>query len=910
MVLRDGGFVAGSFAVMRRRVFAIFVAAFCAAAPAFAQGQQSGALGGRLSSSDNLGLPGATVTVSSDSLQGERTTVTDVNGVYSVPGLPPGTYTVKFEMDGMSSVQRSAAVPLGVAVTMDQVLSLAPVREVVVVNGARPAPVSSPAGAFNVRAEQFSLMPVARTPFGLADLAPGLTDNTPNNNQVTIGGSFAYDNVFLMDGVDINDNVLGQPNNLFIEDAIQEQQVLTSGVSAEYGRFSGGVVNVVTKSGGNLFSGAFRSNFTNPAWSVETPLEKSASTTRASKLSPSYEVTSGGPVLRDRAWFFVGSRIERTTTQGTFAQTRIPYTGHNDNTRYEGKLTGTIASGHTLQGTVIDNRTDLVQPAYGGSIDPAAMTTPSTLNRLYVATWRGVLGARTFATAQYSQKNWKLQNAGGSSTSVFESPIMTRGATAGVPAGVQYNAPYFDSTDPEERNNHQLTASVSRMLSSRRAGSHEVKGGFEYFVSTRVGGNSQTSTGYVFQTDYKLDADNRPELDANGALVPRFMPGVSRVQVWQPHRGASIDLTTASLFVTDHWVASPRLTFDLGLRFESVGSEATGDVHTVEVKTLVPRLAGAFDLTGDGKTILQGTYAHYAGKYNDVQFSRNSSVGNPDRYVMQYTGPVGEGRGFASGFDPANYTVTVSGTFPTANVSFADHVGSPMTKEYTVALAREIGQKGYVRAAYVNRSATDFVEDFITVEGGRTTVVLNGLPAAFDNVVYANTDLARREYQGLDFGGAYRVRPSLAVNGQWTVQLENDGNFEGEAANNPAIPSWIGDYPEIVIAGRSFPMGRLDDFQRHKVRMWATCTIDMARFGRLDVAPLYRYNSPRTFSLMAAAVALSPQQSATNPGYVRLPSSQPLFFGARGSQQFEDYALFDLGVTYGVPVWQSVRPWI
>src|SRR4029453_1331603 len=116
-------------------------------------------------------------------------------------------------------------------------------------------PVSSPASAFNLRADRFTLMPVARTPFGLAELAPGLTDNTPNNNQVTIGGAFAYDNVFLMDGVEINDNVLGQPNNLFIEDAIQEQQVLTSGISAEYGRFSGGVVNGITKNGGKPFPG-------------------------------------------------------------------------------------------------------------------------------------------------------------------------------------------------------------------------------------------------------------------------------------------------------------------------------------------------------------------------------------------------------------------------------------------------------------------------------------------------------------------------------------------------------------------------------------------------------------------------------------------------------------------------------
>ena len=107
--------------------------------------------------------------------------------------------------------------------------------------------------------------------------------------------------------------------------------------------------------------------------------------------------------------------------------------------------------------------------------------------------------------------------------------------------------------------------------------------------------------------------------------------------------------------------------------------------------------------------------------------------------------------------------------------------------------------------------------------------------------MYRNTDLAAREYQARrPRSRRYRLGSSLTVNGQWTVQLENDGNFEGEAANNPAIPSLIGDYPEIYVAERSFPMGRLDDFQRHKVRVWATYSLDLRRFGRLDVAPLYR----------------------------------------------------------------------
>ena len=835
-----------------------------ASAPAFAQGQQSGAVGGRVSSADRLPLPGATITVSSDALQGERTATTDINGIYALPGLPPGRYLVRFDMDNMSSVERRAEVPLGSAVVVDQELALAPVKEVVEVRGATPAPVTS-RGGVTMRAAQIATLPIGRTPFLVTELAPGVTDNTPNNMQVTISGAFAYDNLFLMNGVDINDNVLGTPNNVFIEDAIQEVQVLSSGISAEYGRFSGGIVNVITRSGGNTFSGAFRTNFTNPAWSVESPFEKSAGTSRASKLSPTYEATAGGPILRNRLWYFGGLRAERTTTQTSFAQTRIPYTTSNDNTRYEAKLTGTIAPGHTLQGNFIDNRTDLRQPSIGAAIDPVTITTPSTPNRIFAATWRGVLGARTFAEAQVSQKNWRLQNAGGTSAAVVDSPFLTRGVL-GVPASLLYNGPYFDSTDPEERNNRQLTASVSHMLASRAVGTHEVKGGFEYFTSTRVGGNSQSLSGYVFQTDYKLGADSRPEMDAAGRLIPRFVPGTSRLQTWMPLRGSSIDVSTASVYVNDHWTAGARFTFDLGLRYESVQSNATGDISGADGKTFVPRLAAAYDLTADGRTVVRASYGHYAGKYNDVQFSRNSNVGNADRITGTYIGPAGEGRGFAAGFDPANYQ-TFTGTFPTANVFFADGLESPLTREFTLGLGREIGRAGWARATYVKRNATNFVEDFITIDGGQTIVSRNGINlGAFDNSVYRNTDLPTRDYQALELESAYGFGSKLTVNGQWTVQLQNDGTFEGESAGAPAVPSLIGDYPEIFVAGRSFPAGRLDDFQRHKVRAWAAYNLGLGRFGRVDISPLYRFNSGRTYSLVAGGVALSPQQIARNPG--------------------------------------------
>jgi hypothetical protein len=894
---------------MRRSHSCLTVALVCvAASTAFAQGQQYGTVSGRVVSADGLPLPGVSITASSDALQGTRTGVTDINGVYSLPGLAPGQYVVKFQLDNMTAVERRVSVSLGALAVLDQQLTLAPVTESVHVRAATPSAVTSH-GTASLQSSEMRILPVGRTPFLMAELTPGLTDNTPNGSQVTISGSFAYDNLFLMNGVDINDNVLGTPNNVFIEDAIQDVQVLTSGISAEYGRFGGGIVNVVTRSGGNALSGAFRTNLTNPSWSAETPIEKAAGTSRVSRLSPTFEATAGGPIRRDRVWFFGGARVERTTTQSAFAQTRIPFTSTNENTRYEGKVTGTIRPGHTLQGTVIDNRTNLRQPSLGASIDPATITTPSTPNRIFAGTWRGVLGARTFAEAQFSQKSWRLENAGGTSAAIVDSPFLTRGVS-GIPANLQFNGPYFDSSDPEARNNRQLTASVSQMLSSRRAGTHELKGGVEYFTSTRVGGNSQSLSGYVFQSDYKLDANGLPQLDANERLIPRFVPGTSRLQTWMPLRGSSIDVTTASSYVNDHWSAGSRFTFDLGARFERVQSNATGDISGADGNTLVPRLAAAYDLTADGRTVVQATYGHYAGKYNDVQFSRNSNVGNADRITGTYVGPAGEGRDFAAGFDPANYQ-TFTGTFPTANVLFADNLESPVTREFTLALGREIGTTAWARASYVKRHATNFVEDFITIPEGQTTISRNGLNlGAFDNAVYRNSDLPRRDYQALQFESAYRPTTKLSLNGHWTVQLENDGTFEGEAANNPAQPSIIGDYPEIYVASRSFPDGRLDDFQHHKVRVWASYSLELGRFGVVDLAPLYRFNSGRTYSLVASGVPLSAAQIARNPGYARLPASQSIFFGPRGSESFAGYHLVDLAATYSIPVWQSLRPWV
>jgi hypothetical protein len=357
-----------------------------------------------------------------------------------------------------------------------------------------------------------------------------------------------------------------------------------------------------------------------------------------------------------------------------------------------------------------------------------------------------------------------------------------------------------------------------------------------------------------------------------------------------------------------------KLTLDIGTRYEFVKSEASDGTEGASASALVPRLAATFDVQGDGRTTLQTTYAHYAGKASEAQFGRNTSVGSPSLVTYAYTGAPGEGFDFAPGRDLANYSTIIGGNFPTANVFFSDDMHSPLTREFTVSAGREIG-KGYVKSIYTWRKTTGFIEDFINdpSAAGKVSVVRDGVNfGTFDRVLYQNSDDPVRQYQGMQFLGRYNVASSLAVNGHWTVQLKNEGNFEGEATNQPGNPSDLGDYPEILVPERNYPIGRINDYQRHKMRLWATYSQTLGRAGSIDLSPVWKYNSALTYSLVATGVPLSAIQLARNPGYARLPGSgaQTLYFGERGSEEFEGYGLVDLAATYQIPVWGTLRPWL
>ena len=889
----------------------LLLVSFTLTTRAAAQGVQTGTIRGTVVDTDQRPVPGVTVTAASPVIQGTRSTITDTAGNYTLAALPPGAYEVTYELANFQTIMQQTTVLLGLTVDQNVRIQPAGVTESVRVVAETPGPIATPTISGNLTHDEIDALATPRDILGISTLAPGVTENTPNPGVIAINGAFSFDNVFMINGVDIVDNLFAQPQNLFIEDAIQETQVLSSGISAEFGRFSGGVVNAVTKSGSNRFEGSYRLNFRNPAWTTETPFEVSRGTTKPDTLQHTQEATVGGPIVRDRLWFFGSGRLAGIEDPRTLKETGIQLVQKDTNRRGELKFTGTVVPNHTLQFDFLNDPRTVTNDSGVRDflMDPRSVTDISYPNHYWVTNYKGIVG-RSLVEAQVSQRKYEFVNSGGTSTDIHDSPFLALSCVC------LYNAPYFDATDGEQRNNYQGTANLTTFWTGR--GRHDTKIGYEFFRSQQTGGNSQSSTSYVFISEFLTDAAGSPILDSNGRVIPTFVPGESQVWFFPAVRGAVKNVDTNSAYVQDHWAAGRHMSLDLGVRFEQVKIKSTGDLVSINTKPrLVPRLGMSYDVRGDGAHIAHVTYAQYSGRYSE-NYAGNSPVGQPSEIDVNYVGPAGQGVNFAPGFNLANYPFAPANTtfvsVPLANIQVDQNTKSPLTHEVTASYGLNLaGGKGYAEAGYVFRKTTNIIEDIIDRTTGTSDVVLQGIAAGtVSNILYRNSDIPWRRYQGLVFQTRYRLTSRWGANANYTLQLENDGNFEGEGTNSPAARSAIGDYPEALPANRYYPEGHLANFQRHRLRAWTIYDLSMGHFGDVSLSGLWRVDSGRTYSLVRPNVGPNATQIAIveNAGYVDEPATYDVFYSERGSEHFKGYGLLDTSVQYNVPVFKTLRPWV
>jgi len=888
----------------------------------FAQGVQSASVTGTVTGPDGTPLPGVTVTANSPAQLGEPSAVTGGNGEYIIRGLTPGDYKVSYMLEGMQKYERQVTLPLGQTTRIDVAMKMTQAAETIVVVGDAPTALETVTVGANITKEQVDTLPVVRTPVGIASLAGAVTtDRQPVANQISINGGLAYDNSILVNGVNVMDPIFGTTNNLFIEDSILETQVLTSGISAEYGAFTGGVLNVITKSGGNEFSGSLRGDFTKPNWRDETPWEegfrgdgvaRATPIKRTGAVGEVYTATLGGPFLRDRLWFFAAIRDEENTSPIS-----LPFGGNlaqlQENRRMEGKLTGNITAKHSLQASYIDNPDKRAFEVQVAPLTADAVGTNSKReNEGTVVNYNGVITSNFFVEGRWSEKKFGFRGLGGTQEGIVDSPFRASASRHGVPTTGTFNAPYFDATDPEDRNNESMFAAGSYFLGTKSLGNHDIKAGAERFTVTRTGGNSQTSTDYVFYGGYKVSG-GAAVLGSDGRLIPVFTPFTgsntndTRIGFWVATRGSEADVTTDSFFINDRWDLNSHFSFNLGLRHEIVNSEATGNITSIDTTSTTPRLGLSWDPKADGKYKLDVTYAQYAGRYNPAITAENSPVGNPALLYGYYVGAAGEGRDFAPGFDLSNY-VFYYASVPTANVFMEDGLSSPIQHEYTISGGMALPKSGWLKLTFVDRQLKEIIDDFITIDQGCTNVIFEGIDAGCqDNVFYRNTNGPKREYQAVELQSRYQLTRNWSLEGNYTHQIKNEGTYEGEGGQAIGA-SPFGDRPEIS-SPRNRPNGRLPQFQKHKVRLWTTYNFGLGRFGNLATGLIYRYDSARVFSYSITGVGRTAIQRSRNPGYNSLPS-QTVFFGDRGIGEFNDLSEFDLSLTYGIPVFHRVEPWI
>lgn len=872
-----------------------------------AQGVQTGVLNGTVVSSDGAPLPAVTVTITSPALIGERSMETGVNGDYNFRSLPPGAYTVSFTMEGMKTIERTATVTLGGTSRSDATLEPAAAAETITVTGESPSALETTSVGANLEKELVDSLPVARNPVAISDLAPGLNDNTPVGGQMTIHGAMAYDNAILINGINTQDPVFGGTDGLFIEEAIEETQVLTSGISAEYGGFTGGVINTITKSGGNTFKGTFRTDVTKPEWRDETPFEKSRGTERTGDLNKDYSATLGGPIMRDRAWFFLAGREFDENRPASLQESGIPFTRERSTPRYEVKLTGNLNQSNTLQVGYVSNNTSETPNVQLRPMELAALIPNAEFpNDGLSASYTGVFTDNLMGELRYSEKAFQFKGLGGTGSDLRnDSPFYAYGYITGV-SGL-FGAPYFDATDPESRDNEEITASLSYFLTTERAGSHDLKAGYDDFTVKRTGGNSQSPTNYVFATDPLLGENGELVYGPDGRLVPVWEPDLSFIQLYLPTRGAELDIQTRSLFVNDRWQLGSRWSFSLGARYEKIDSEATGNIVGVDTSTFTPRLGVAWDPKGDGSWKVDATYAEYSGRYNPSIFGDNTAVANPLAIYSNYIGPPGVGRDFDPAFDFNNY-VPFAAVDSRSNVFFADGISSAKVTEYTVSVGHALQRGGFAKLSYIDRVSDQFLDDFITLDQGCSQVVVEGLDiGCFDNIVYRNTSAPFRDYQGLELQAEYRLTDVWTLAGNVTYQLKNEGNYEGEGTQQIGT-SLYGNRPEVYPQNRVEPVGRFDDYQEYKVRLWTNYNLDFGRAGHLGLGALFAYDSGLPFSYTGSSAA-TPQQRALNPGYQQLPNFT-YFFGERGVGEYDGSYTLSLALNYDIPIWKTVAPWI
>jgi hypothetical protein len=793
-------------------------AALMMGAAAAAQETTTGTITGQVVDAQGLAIPGATVTVVSP--QGQRAFITDEEGRFHAPFITPGRHEVRVELQGFRPVNiEDIDVSIGERVVLPNiVLRLGGITEQVEVVAAPPAvDTTSSAIGSTLDSDFLARIPTQRQVTDVVYLAPGVsTSGDVGEANPSISGATGLENQYIIDGVNVSNPGYGGVGSYSIVfgslgsgvpfDFVQEVQVRTGGYEAEFGQATGGVVQAVTKSGGNTFNGSLFGYFQPSAFQGAFEQTVLPNATRGAEAVNTTETefsdvgfTASGPIVRDRMFFF-GALDRSWNTTTLIAPEGFPLRdtlGEVDRERaawaYSAKVTFQAAAAHRLDFSVFGD------PSHGENgpqrrtallrTDTAGFSEIDYGGHNQTARYEGVLGSSFLLTASVSRATNLIEEVPSVDTwSITDFRVEPNIVSGGIG--------FFEVGNDGENLQYQAKATYL-------AGNHEIRGGFLFEdinydnIIDRTGPSFTLPDGTMTETGATINLLPDPQFGQIYRVVRANITSVreTRQNYW-------------SFFVQDTIRLGDWLTLKPGIRYEQ--QELIGNLTDFTWdNNWAPRIGVTWDPTRSGRARVYGNWGRYFAKIpNDLAaraLSADAGVTRADYFDANLTQPIPEG---VTAGDPPTTTHFVTAGLSAAEIdeesesTYTDEwiVGG----EYEVAAGLTLGVNWQSRrfgrvledvgtapmlAYFLPDADISSVEYFITNPDENTPTV-GGLGASFEEAIH--------DYDALTFTADKRFGDRWGLKSSYRyARLE--GNFEGffrqdNGQSDPGITSLF-DFP-------------------------------------------------------------------------------------------------------------------
>ena len=558
----------------RRRRTTCLVAAFLFLASLPIVAQTTGRINGRVVDVDNLPMPGVTVTISSDTLvAGDRMALAGESGAFRFTALPPGTYNVMAELDGFKvETLEGLRVAIGGTATANFFMYPEDFTEAITVSSESPlVDVTSSAKSATFSREFIENLPTTRNFYDMISVAPGVSLATEDSDRQVAFGSNVQSNSWNIDGVETSGPETGTNWIGVNTGMIEEIQVMGIGAPAEFGNMLGAAFNVVTKSGTNQWRGAldlfwFDNGFVDSDINFE---ESEFSEYEQVDSFWDIALTGGGPIVKDRAWFYAGFEYWRDGHAYPGSDPALTPVQYQD--RYDLKLSFRFNDKNFLD--VKGGFNDWGYPAPNSAFaTPSATAGEIGDDTLWGLNYQSIFSDRTYLEARYS--GWKSNDDNVSQTGSLEAAYIDYTPPGGGPTlysgGYWYPWNYDTSSD-------QVNLTVSHFADDFLKGDHDFKFGLQANQGDAITNIRVSETGaYYYHYDYQYEYYG-------------YVYDYSFVKVTQAPYYYGNEQEGWALFVDDSWSVGERLTVNLGLRFD----------HAVGSIPSFPRLDGNSNPTGE-----------------------------------------------------------------------------------------------------------------------------------------------------------------------------------------------------------------------------------------------------------------------------------------------------------------------